>query len=123
MRLTRGSKMKSRKIISGLVLVALVAILFFVPSLVFAEKKTVYNIGGKYVSELPNIKWEDGDAGADPSGKVNFLGSSNSNNLLGNHETYTSIDDYSVKEAILNNSNLFRKLLWRSIIFRIILNF
>jgi len=115
--------MKSRKIISGLVLVAFVAILFFVPSLVYAEKKTVYSIGGKYVSELPNIKWEDGDPGMDPDGKVNFLGSSSSNNLLGNDETYTSIDDYSVKEAILNNSNLFRKLLWRSIIFRIILNF
>ena len=99
--------MKSRKIISGLVLVALVAILFFVPSLVFAEKKTVYNIGGKYVTELPNIKWEDGDPGDLDEYKVDYLGTTcgvlSSSKYGYNNTEYVKRDS---KTGIINNINI-----------------
>jgi len=112
--------MFKRELIFLSVVVAVAALLSLVPS--HAHATAVYPIQGKVIDEnLPEIKWEDGDPGMDPDGKVSFLGSSRDNLIIGN-KTYERIDNYSTEKAMLDDSNLFKKLLWRSLIFKIIIN-
>jgi len=90
--------------------------LFLLPTLAYAEKWNVYHIGGKYVTELPNIKWEDGDPGDLDEYKVDYLGTTCG--VYGyNNTEYVKRDS---KTDIINNINI-KYLLIRKILLLFIL--
>jgi len=100
--------MFKRELIFLALIVAIAALLFLVPSR--AHATAVYPIQGKVINEgLPEIKWEDGDAGDSALGKVSYLSASKGNYL-------------SNKEIDLNKSNLEENKLSIKVLLRLTIN-